>query len=141
MKILLLHTLFGLSFLSFKTDNFTQNSSHCDLKTIIDSEQYLNAPSDRLSINSLEIEDNCLTIRFSSGGCGGLTWEVKLIDEGIILESNPSQRNLRLSLKNDELCEAYRTKTISFDISNLQIPGNRVVLNITNDDSKILYKY
>lgn len=141
MKSILLYTLLALSFMSFKSDNFIQNSSQCGLKTIINSDQYLNAPSDNLNINRLEIEGNCLTINFSAGGCGGFSWEVKLIDEGIISGSNPSQRNLRLSLKNEELCEALRIKTISFDISNLQIPGNQVLLNITNNDSEILYEY
>ena len=94
------------------------------------------------SIWKLEsINDNCLKINFSSGGCNGDTWELKLIDSEDILESYPPQRNLRLSLKNEELCEAYITKELTFDISNLQVDGNKVQLNLTNSDKNILYEY
>ena len=68
-------------------------------------------------------------------------WELKLIDSEDILESNPPQRNLRLSLKNEESCLAYITKELTFDISNLQVNGNKVQLNLTNSDKNILYKY
>ena len=93
------------------------------------------------TINSLKITENCLKINFSSSGCSGDTWELKLIDSEDILESNPVQRNLRLSLKNEELCLAFITKELSFDISNLQVDGNQVQLNITNSDDEILYEY
>jgi len=114
---------------------------NCDFETVISTEQYANAPSDQLTINSLDINDNCLKINFSSVGCSGDTWVLKLIDSGDILESLPPQRNLRLSLKNEEECEAFITKELSFDISNLQVGGNQVQLNITNSDDEILYEY
>ena len=82
-----------------------------------------------------------MKINFSSSGCNGDTWELKLIDSEDILESNPPQRNLRLSLKNEESCLAYITKELTFDISNLQVNGNKVQLNLTNSDKNILYKY
>ncbi|MDC1539543.1 hypothetical protein N8480_02595 [Flavobacteriaceae bacterium] len=82
-----------------------------------------------------------MKINFSSSGCNGDTWELKLIDSEDILESNPPQRNLRLSLKNEELCEAYITKELTFDISNLQVDGNKVQLNLTNSDKNILHEY
>ena len=110
-----------------------------DFTTLISSEEYLNAPSDQLTINSLEITENCLKINFGSSGCSGDTWELKFIDSEDILESIPPQRNLRLSLKNEEECEAFITKELSFDISNLQVDGNQVQLNITNSDDEILY--
>ena len=82
-----------------------------------------------------------MKINFSSSGCGGETWEIKLIDSEDIMESNPPQRNLRLSLKNEEVCLAIVTKELTFDISNLQVGGNRVQLNITNSEETILYEY
>ena len=113
----------------------------CEFTTIIDSEAYVNAPSSLLTINSLEINDDCLKINFSAGGCNGNTWEVQLIDSGAVLESMPPQRNLRLSLKNEELCYAYITKELTFDISNLKVDGSEVQLNITNSDATIVYEY
>lgn len=141
MKKALLLTLIGLAILSCSKNDNNKNSVNCDFETAINTEQYVNAPSDQLTINSLVINDNCLKINFSSGGCNGNTWKLKLIDSGDVAESLPPQRNLRLSLKNEELCEAYITKELTFDISNIQVEGNQVQLNITNSDKIILYEY
>ncbi len=122
-------------------NNDDDNSDNCNKVVIISSELYTNAPADQMTINSLDLNENCLNISFSSSGCDGSTWEVKLIDSELILESNPPQRNLRLSLKNEEECEAYITKELTFDINNLKIDGNQVLLNITNSDDQILYEY
>lgn len=119
---------------------------HCDQEVLISAEEYITAPNAQLTIHSLEINGDCLTISYSSSGCSGDSWELMLIDAGVILESYPPQRNLRLSLKNDEMCDAYITKEISFDIYELQIDGNqdyggKVLLNIMNSDDQILYEY
>jgi len=115
--------------------------SACNDKVIISADEYLNAPDDHLTINSIEIIGDCLIIDFGSSGCDGNTWQLKLIDEGVILESYPSQRNLRLSLKNEEVCDAYFTKEVSFDISQLQVEGDKVLLNIKGYEGQVLYEY
>ncbi|PKV51185.1 hypothetical protein ATE84_3258 [Aquimarina sp. MAR_2010_214] len=128
-------------FLACSSDDDNNNISSCDQLTVISSKQYVDEPNHNLTINSLKINENCLKISFSSSGCSGDSWEVKLIDSEEILESNPPKRNLRLSLKNEELCDAYITKEISFDILGLKVDGNRVSLNIKNSDDQILYEY
>ncbi len=81
-----------------------------------------------------------MNIKFGASGCDGNTWIVKLIDSGEIAESYPCQRTLRLSLDNQEECEAIPTKEISFDISDLQIMGNnKVILHVSGEE--ILYEY
>ena len=62
-------------------------------------------------------------------------------DSEIILESIPPQRELRLSLKNEEACLAFITKEFTFDISSLRVDGNQVQLKIVNADETILYEY
>lgn len=141
MKKALILVVIGMAFFGCSSDDDNGNQNSCDSPTIINKNQYATAPSDPLAINSLEINDNCLKINFSSSGCSGETWEVKLIDSEEIMESNPPQRNLRLSLKNQEVCLAIVTKELTFDISNLQVGGNRVQLNITNSEETILYEY
>ena len=133
--------LIGLTIWSCSNDDDGKNPENCDSETVISSELYQNAPSDQLIISSLEIESDCLEIIFGAGGCDGRTWEIQLIDSGDILESNPPQRNLRLSLKDEELCEAFITRELTFDISNLQVDGNQVMLNIINSDDNLLYEY
>jgi len=137
--LLLLISLFAL--LACDKDDNHANTINCDMEAIISSELYANAADDHLTINSLKINGDCLKINFSSSGCNGDSWVVKLIDSDDILESDPPQRNLRLSLKNEELCEAYLTKELTFDISDLRVDGNQVKLNISNSDDSILYLY
>ena len=143
MKKIVFLALIAIAILNCSNNdgNGNEDSNNCDLETIINAEQYESAPYNPLNINSLEINDSCLKINFSSSGCSGETWELKLIDSEDILESNPPQRNLRLSLKNEELCEAYITNELTFDISSLKVDGSQVKLNITNDDDSILYDY
>ena len=142
MKKILILTIIGITILSCSDNDDNGNSNNCDFETIVSAEQYENAPSDQLSVNSLEINGNCLKINFSASGCDGNSWIVKLIDSEQIMESNPIQRNLRLSLDNNEDCTAVPSKTLTFDISELQIQDdNSVYLNITNSDDQILYEY
>jgi hypothetical protein len=141
IKILTL-LLIGFLISGCSDDDDNENLTNCDFETIVSAEQYDNGPSDQLNINSLEINDNCLKINFSASGCDGNSWEVKLIDSEAIMVSNPIQRNLRLSLKNNEDCTAVPNKILTFDISELQISDdNQVYLNITNSDDQILYVY
>ena len=115
--------------------------STCDLSVLIDSYAFNNDSSNNYSIDSIEIENNCLIINFGSSGCDASSWQEKLIDSEEILESFPPQRNLIFSLENNEICLAYFTKEVSFDISELQIDNqSSVVLNF-GDGNQLLYQY
>jgi len=122
-------------------DNTNPDPDNCDFESVISAEQYADAPAHALTINAMAIEGDCLTIDFSSSGCDGSTWVVKLIDSESVFESAPPQRNVRLSLENTELCLAIVPKELSFDISDLQVEGGSVLLNITNSGESILYEY
>lgn len=130
-----------LGILACNSDDDNNNTSSCDQLVIISSKQYNDEPNDNLTINSLKINEDCLRINFTSSGCSGDSWEVKLIDSEEVLESVPPQRNLKVSLKNEELCQAVITKEISFSISELRIDGTKVLLNIKNSEDQLLYEY
>ena len=116
------------------------NQPSCDQNVIISAKEYENAPNGYVFITGMRIVDGCLKIKFSASGCSGNSWIVKLIDSGTILESNPCQRKLLLSLDNKEMCDAVIDKEISFNIEELQIKGNnKVLLNISG--TPILYEY
>jgi hypothetical protein len=125
----------------------TQEVKDCDQDVIISADEYENAPNDlydpindKYNIIDMEIVGNCLKIKFWASGCDGNTWVVKLIDLGLIAESIPCQRTLRVSLDNKEACRAVIEKEISFNIEALQIQGdNRVQLNVSG--KSILYEY
>lgn len=136
-------TIIVITLLSCSSDDNTDdNAITCDFETIISADQFTNAPADLLEIDSLSIENDCLKINFSASGCDGSTWELLLIDANEILESEPVQRRLRLSLNNEEECLAIINQELSFDISNIQIgDSGEIILNITNNDASIVYEY
>lgn len=140
MKNLILLALIPILLLGC-TNGDEPGPNGCDLGTVISQELYRKAPSDEATINSLEIEGDCMRINFSASGCSGESWKITLIDSGSILESDPPQRNLRFSLDNNELCEAFITKNLTFNIKNLRVEGGRVQLNLTNSGDQVLYEY
>ncbi len=114
--------------------------SDCDQNVIVSEKEYENAPKDYVIINELNIEGDCLKITFAASGCDGKSWVVKLIDAGMIAESYPVQRTLRLSVENKEMCDAFIEKELSFDIRKLQVEGNdKVSLNVAG--KSVLYEY
>jgi hypothetical protein len=140
LKLILVTVIIGVLLITCVNENDDQ-PANCDQAVIISADHYKNAPNDQLTINKVEIVGDCLKISFAASGCSGQSWEVKLIDAGMIFYSSPPQRPLRLSLKNNELCKAFIGKEMTFDISQLQVTGNRVLLNITNSGDQILYEY
>lgn len=105
MRNILILLLIGITILSCSNDDDNVNPSNCDFTALISASEYANAPSDQVTINSVTIAGNCLKINFGASGCDGDTWILKLIDSENVFESNPPQRNLRLSLRNEEACQ------------------------------------
>lgn len=138
--IILAVILSTLLFSCVKENNSNSCNYTCDQQTIISADLYNTDPTDNVTINSLSVVDDCLRIIFSAGGCNGDTWELKLIDSEAIIKTNPPKRSLRLSLKNEELCLAYITKEVNFDICNLQLTGSEVYLYF-DENNEILYTY
>ena len=129
------------SVLSCKSDDDNNGSANCDTDVTISEFQYTNAQSNIFSLESLEIQGDCLVATISASGCDGSSWDLKLIDSGSVMESLPPQRNLRLTLTNIEACLAFLTREFSFDLTALQVEGNTVILNIDNNNESLAYTY
>ncbi len=139
-QYLILALLLAFSCTKKETDPIEPIISSCEQNTTISVELY-QSESDSVNIDSLMIDGNCLNIYYGASGCDGNSWEVQLYDSGNILESSPPQRNIRLVMNNPEICEAYFTKETSFDISNLQVEGSQLLLNLSDTDLQVLYDY
>ncbi|MFT4568686.1 MAG: hypothetical protein ACI9FN_003655 [Saprospiraceae bacterium] len=114
----------------------------CDELVQINDDAYDKGPKDFINIVDASLEGDCLTIFYSASGCSGDSWEVNLYDSGAVAESEPEQRYLRLSMMNPEACLAVFTKERSFDISDLQIENNGVlILNLLDSEESLRYKY
>ncbi len=114
----------------------------CGPEVIISSELFSTAETELLDIIELNIIADCLVVTVGSSGCDGETWVVKLIDAGQVLESLPVQRNIVISISNEEECDAYFMRDYAFDISDLQIgDSGTILLNIFNSGDQISYEY
>ena len=113
----------------------------CDTPVIVDADLFDTAPSDEFQLLSAVIEGHCLKIvvRYG-GGCEEVTFQ--LIDAAVVMESFPIQRNIRLSLEDNDPCEALITQELLFDLTPLQVDGNsKVVLNLHGSQESLTYQY
>ncbi len=111
----------------------------CDEVVTLNSEKYKNKTTDFFTLIEVNVEGDCMNIKYSSSGCSGESWVMELIDAEVIKETNPAQRDLRLILKNEEACQAVFTKDISFDLAPLKTGDSEILLNLEGEQYS--YKY
>ncbi|XCF07237.1 hypothetical protein ABI125_05115 [Tamlana crocina] len=145
LKTMLLAFVALLCFVNMTCENDDDSNGYmgdCDQNTVVDSDTYKNLETDRFTIISAEITGDCLNLEIGASGCDGSTWRFSLVDSGAVAESFPEQRYLKLQLLNEELCDAYFTKTISFDLTPLRVSGsNEIILHIEGLETSLNYKY
>ncbi|QCK15657.1 hypothetical protein [Mangrovivirga cuniculi] len=135
----LLVPFIGILFSCDNNDKIIPPNNNCDKELIMSKDLYENAPSDPLTIESTELNGNCLTINFYAGGCDGSTWKYELIGDPRSILEGPVHHNIRLSLEDNELCEAIIRKEVSFDLNPALSSENLVILTLTNNDEEIVY--
>ncbi|MGB1248674.1 MAG: hypothetical protein ACPG4Z_07295 [Chitinophagales bacterium] len=144
------YSLFVLSVLClFSCEKEENNNSttdfdlQCDEFIIENASRYQNDSSLYFGIDTIVLNGSCLDITIGASGCNGSTWNVDFIDEGVIMESLPIQRNARVLLvENNEACLAVPSRTFSFDLQPIQESSeNSLILNIDGWDESILYEY
>ena len=126
-----------------KTENVNIDSPlpECDNSVVVDADLYQNAPADEFYFQSATIDGNCLklTVRYG-GGCEDVIFQ--LYDASAILKSFPLQRNIRLSLEDNDFCEALITKELDYDLTPLQVDGySELTLNLQNFAESLVYNY
>ena len=92
-------------------------------------------------IASASITGNILSLNVSyTGGCAEHLFE--LISNGLYAKSLPPQITVYLKHQSDDTCDKTIEKTIPYDISKLQYPGqNTLLIKIITFKEKIAYKY
>jgi len=77
-------------------------------------------PSDAVTINTVSVDGDSLTLNVSfAGGCKDHTFA--LLAETIWMESSPVQVRVRLAHDaHDDTCEAWLTRVVRFDLSPLK---------------------
>lgn len=141
MKIIWTALLGATLLLSCDKDDDVDTHTDCDYMTIVSEIDYDATPTDNYLIDTAYIDDDCLIIQFGASGCDGNTWDLALFDAEQIMESYPPQRALRLSLTHSENCLAFITKTVSFDLSTIQIQDTDEIWLNLDEYGQIVYEY
>ncbi len=108
---------------------------------VIDKLLFLSSQRDNFEFEEINLVGDCLevTIRYA-GGCGDI--QTSMIDSGDIEKLPQTRRQLRLILDDNDPCEASITKSLSFDLVEIQVPEvKEIYLNISGWPTPVLYKY
>ena len=140
-KLLLILTLIHILSCNSEDDNFTIENN-CDFTSEIILEEDFNAiNTSNYAIIEVELNGDCLEMRFGASGCGTDLWEENLYSTDAFYNVFPLQRDVKIELINDE-CLAVFQKTVSFDLTPFQIEGQSdLSLNITGWNEQITYGY
>lgn len=98
---------------------------------------------DAFDIQEMKVKGDSLIVVVSYGG-GCQTHEFSLKTNGAYMKSLPVQLNLTLEHKaNNDMCRAYLTQRIAFDLNQIRYKtGNEVKLIINNDRERMVsYTY
>jgi hypothetical protein len=135
--------LFLTTFSCSDSDDKKTLALTCDKQSQITGELAYNEISTaNYMITAVALNVNCLDITISSSGCSGNTWEMDLFSTNSLPDTFPLQRALKLQLINNEVCAAIFQKTVSFDLTPLQIDGqNQITLNIEGWGEQLIYQY
>jgi hypothetical protein len=116
----------------------TTDPTSCDIPIVISQDIYDNGPDDNYTLDTIYIQDNCLTAVYW-GGCDD--YAMNLV--ATYSKSLPpiATYDVRLSFSDNSICEALRKNTISFDLSPLHENNNHTIqLHVKNSNS-LLYTY
>jgi hypothetical protein len=140
-KLLLILTLIHILSCNSEDDNFTIENN-CDFTSEIILEEDFNAiNTSNYAIIEVELNGDCLEMRFGASGCGTDLWEENLYSTDAFYNVFLLQRDVKIELINDE-CLAVFQKTVSFDLTPFQIEGQSdLSLNITGWNEQITYGY
>lgn len=108
---------------------------------------YINS-DDPFYLNNAKVLGNDLLVDVSyGGGCGHVNFT--LVSGGIFMESDPVQTNIYLNLEDSDPCEAFITKQLVFDLSELaqryresyQVSHGIIMLNLRDFSEPIPYVF
>lgn len=122
-------------------DESDNNVSISCADSIIISKEMYDEDTLPIKINSALIYNDCIEIILSYSGCDKTTF--KLMDAGIVAESLPVQRSMKLLAENPaSLCLAFFADTVYFDLKKTQIEGGGdISFTLDKWEDRLLYSY
>jgi hypothetical protein len=101
-----------------------------------------NSKNTNFKINSASMKGDCIKLEVSYSGCTADRRKFALIWDGTITKSNPSAARLKLvDEAPPEMCEAYFTKTLFFDVKKIKTNFRQQTVMLMVEDYPTPVKY
>jgi len=108
---------------------------------IISQALFANESADNFTIKNAFIIGDSLYVDITSGGCSGRSWVIRVVDAGVVAESYPVQRFIKIFLENKELCKALITKRFAIDLTPIKLFGeDKISINLHRWRGVLLYE-
>lgn len=145
-NIIWVFTFFGIFLFSCSSDDDNPNpptATECgDVAEILEEEEFNAIETANYTIIAVQLNDDCLEIRFGASGCDPEPWEMYLYSTDAFYTVFPLQRAVKMELINNQACAASFEVDISFDLTAFQIEGqNEIPLQIEGWDEQVMYEY
>ena len=94
----------------------------------------------QVSVLSAFIEGNCLVMKIGFSGCSDHSGKINLMWDGYITKTNPSSVSVQLLDTQPEMCQAYFTQQVSYDLSAIRkITQQTVIVNLGGWKEQLKY--
>lgn len=143
MRLLVVFSLGVLFLLSCKgkkqlsSERASEKVSVCDSITMI--EGGYGKPSNTVFVIEMNVEGDCLNAKVKYQGCEND--RIRLMWNGMLKKSLPSQATLGIGKEQSEACDEWREKDCRFDLSPFKSPvyGGKVLLSVGTFEKAVLY--
>lgn len=97
--------------------------------TYVNASQYNQIDTLNYTVTNVVLTGNCLEVTIGSSGCNPENWDMDLFAIQSPLAVYPHIVHTKIKLTNNEACLAVFQKTVSFDLSTIQLPGNELQID------------
>lgn len=143
-KVFLLMFLTGIFFTSchYLDDVAHPVISNCDKDAIFDGDRYQQVSTANYQVDNVVLNGDCLEVTITSSACLPEHLEMNLIATGSLATVYPPLVMAKIELTIHSLCTVIQQRTVSFDLTPLQMSGaNQIQLSILDWNTPILYQY
>ncbi len=139
--LILFMALLSIGLPSCTKDGCGCEATACRPALVVGEEGFQNFPNDPHFIALARVEGQCLEVVYRyGGGCG--TVSTQLLVNEVAAYTEPPTRFLRLSLEDNDLCEALVSDTLQFDLGVLHSgEEGQALLRLEGWEEVIDYSY
>lgn len=117
-------------------------NTQCDEQATVDGTKYNQTTTTNYAITNVVLNGDCLEVTVSGSGCDPNNWDMNFISVASLTNIFPPLYQAKIELINNEACLAVFQKTVSFDLTSMQLTGqNQIQIKLEGWNTNIFYQY